>query len=77
MDYIRDTIKPDVVILTGDNSPHDDLLVSEREVLDSDYKAATMIQSTLSAYKDTTFATLGNHDIFWNHMASFTPNSHH
>lgn len=68
-------IKPDVVILTGDNSPHDDLLTSYKEVIDSVNTATSMVQSTLSGYLDTTFSTLGNHDIYWNHMAEFTPNS--
>ncbi len=42
LDYIRDTIKPDMVVLTGDNSPHDDLLTDYQEILDSTNTVVSM-----------------------------------
>jgi hypothetical protein len=35
LDYIKNTIKPDMIVWTGDNSPHDDAYTSLNETLES------------------------------------------
>jgi hypothetical protein len=69
--YMRDFIKPDVIVWTGDNSPHDDLFTSKEEVAQAFIGTTSLIQNILSENTNVTFATFGNHDVYPNNMQDF------
>lgn len=62
--FIADDIKPDSVMWSGDNTPHDIWENTQKEVLDSTRNLTKFIQKSFSKEKIPVFPVLGNHDNF-------------
>ena len=66
LEYIRDNINPDVIIWTGDNSPHDDYQTNQTAVTLTLNVTSQMIQAVFPDKLTTTFPSYGNHDAYPN-----------
>ena len=66
LEYIRDYIQPDVIIWTGDNSPHDDYSTSQTAVTTTLNVTSQMIQAVFPDKLRQTFPSYGNHDAYPN-----------
>ncbi|CDW88676.1 ser thr protein phosphatase family protein [Stylonychia lemnae] len=68
--FIKEEIKPDVLLWTGDNSPHDGPMSSEERITYTLNQTSQMIDNAFSPDNVEIFATYGNHDAFpanqWN-----------
>lgn len=62
--YIAEEIKPDILIWTGDNSPHVIWENDHEEVVSATRNITEMIQFAFKNTKITVIATNGNHDTF-------------
>ena len=62
LDYIVNTVKPDVLFWTGDNSPHNTNDNTEAEVLNYTVKTTQMIKDKLTGTNITVVPIQGNHD---------------
>lgn len=71
LEYIRDTIQPDVIIWTGDNSPHDEYSTNQAEVTMTLNVSTQMIQNVFPNMNSTIFACYGNHDAYPNNQYNF------
>ena len=66
LEYIRDIVKPDMLLWTGDNSPHDRELgeVAVYEAQECLNWVAKQINETFPDLINDTFSVIGNHDVF-------------
>ena len=71
LNFIRDILKPDVIVWTGDNSPHDAYQTSQNEVTITLNETTKMIQAAFPDKMKSTFATYGNHDAYPNNQWNF------
>ena len=71
-DYIRDVVKPDIVIWTGDNSPHTVWSNTVEEVLDSTHNVTQMIHEAFKHTKITVIPIMGNHDVWPANVQDFS-----
>ena len=64
LEYIRDTIQPDLVIWTGDNSAHSIWDISQHNVIQSTIDVSIMMSSVFTANGIPVFPAIANHDVF-------------
>ena len=64
LEYIRDTVKPDVLVWTGDNSNHALWSVSEEDIIDSSVTLTQMIAEVFGQTEVTVLPIHGNHDFY-------------
>jgi sphingomyelin phosphodiesterase len=62
LDHIKDTINPDMLFWTGDNSPHDTYANTEQQVIDYTLHVTTMLKDTFKGTSTQMYPTTGNHD---------------
>lgn len=70
LEYIRDVVKPDVIIWTGDSISHDFWEHTHEEVI----RKITVISDLVFQYLNKTstiYPVMGNHDVFPLNMQSF------
>ncbi|CDW88675.1 ser thr protein phosphatase family protein [Stylonychia lemnae] len=75
LNFIKEKINPDVIVWTGDNSPHDGYRTSEWEVTLNTNVTTQMIQQTFPHLLNATYAVFGNHDNFPNNNWNFKTGS--
>jgi sphingomyelin phosphodiesterase len=76
LDFVKTSIKPDILFWTGDNSPHDIWESSNQDVTLSTYNLTTIMQRAFEGTNISIYATLGNHDTWPVNIQSFdAPNS--
>lgn len=63
-EYIRDVVKPDVVVWTGDNSAHKIWDNTPDEVIDSTHNITKIMREVLDKSSITVIPIHGNHD-YW------------
>jgi sphingomyelin phosphodiesterase len=61
--YVRDVVKPDIVIWTGDSVPHNIWGVSEEEVVDGVTRVSDLVFRYLGATAKI-YPGMGNHDLY-------------
>jgi predicted MPP superfamily phosphohydrolase len=61
--YVRDVVKPDIVIWTGDSVPHNIWGNSDEEVVEMVYKVSDLVYQYLGSTAKI-YPVLGNHDIY-------------
>jgi len=76
LEYVKDEIKPDMFIWTGDNSAHNVWSNTNEEVIDYVVNITETIKEVFADTKITVFPIPGNHDTWPVNVQSFaTPNS--
>jgi sphingomyelin phosphodiesterase len=70
--YIAEVVKPDVLIWTGDNSPHVIWENDFKEVVSATTNITNMIKNAFKNTKVTVIAAQGNHDSFPANNQEFT-----
>jgi len=63
-DFIRDTIKPDVLFWTGDNSPHSIWDNTPEEVISSTANVTNLMFDSFRGSQITVYPVEGNHDMW-------------
>jgi 3',5'-cyclic AMP phosphodiesterase CpdA len=63
-EYIRDTVKPDILVWTGDNTAHAIWDSNPKEVLESTTNITNMLNDVFKNTKVTIVPINGNHDVF-------------
>jgi sphingomyelin phosphodiesterase len=71
-EYIKDTIKPDALLWTGDNSPHSIWDNTPEEVIDSTGNITTMMADVFRGTPITVFPLQGNHDVWPSNNQDFS-----
>ena len=64
LEYIATEIKPDILIWTGDNSPHNTYEITLEEVTNYTIAVTEMIQTALKDTNITVLPIQGNHDTY-------------
>lgn len=62
LSFVRDTIKPDIFVWTGDNSPHNIWANDNEEVGNATYNITIAIQKAFNGTNITVYPIQGNHD---------------
>lgn len=62
LEFVRDELKPDMFIWTGDNSPHNVWDITMDDSILSTINVTRMIKSAFNGTNISTFAIQGNHD---------------
>lgn len=62
MNFVRDDIKPDVVVWTGDNSAHDTWQNTSEQVIEYTTKITDIIAETFESTDVKILPIEGNHD---------------
>ena len=70
--YIAEVVKPDVLIWTGDNSPHTIWDNDFEEVVSATANITNMIKNAFKNTKVAVIAAQGNHDSFPANNQEFT-----
>lgn len=64
LEYVRDTVKPDIIIWTGDNSPHTIWRNTPDEVINATGNITQMFRNVFDKTKVTIIPINGNHDVW-------------
>jgi sphingomyelin phosphodiesterase len=70
--YVRDVIKPDLFVWTGDNSPHNVWANNNTEVIDATRNITLIIQKFFNQTNITVYPIQGNHDTWPVNVQDFT-----
>jgi sphingomyelin phosphodiesterase len=73
--FIAEVVKPDVLIWTGDNSPHTIWDNDFEEVVSATANITKLIKNAFKNTKVTVIAAQGNHDSFPANNQEFTKNN--
>jgi sphingomyelin phosphodiesterase len=71
-EYIANEVQPDLVIWTGDNSPHVIWENDQREVIEATKNVTEMIREAFKGKDIPVIAIQGNHDTFPANNQDFT-----
>jgi sphingomyelin phosphodiesterase len=63
-EYVRDSVKPDIIVWTGDNSAHVIWSNTPEEVLDSTHNITKIFREVFDGTKVTIIPINGNHDVW-------------
>jgi sphingomyelin phosphodiesterase len=76
LSFVRDTIKPDIFVWTGDNSPHNIWANDNAEVGNATYNITIAIQKAFNGTNITVYPIQGNHDTWPVNVQDFSdPNT--
>jgi hypothetical protein len=62
LDYVKEEIKPDLFLWTGDNSPHNVWANNDEEVLMATLNITRIIKEHFDSSNITVYPIQGNHD---------------
>ena len=78
LEYVKEEIKPDLFLWTGDNSPHNVWSNNDEEVLLATANITRIIKSYLDDSNITVYPIQGNHDTWPVNVQDFSkPNSNY